>query len=139
MNGDNLAYPYSLQSPGVESEGVNFGAKEKGGTTYRMEAKLPGTIVGIDNAELSELRRTVDFLQDENKRLKEENAELREKCMTRYEKIKGLDVEDLARVLCEIYDSGNCDGVCNPGEAIPEPSGPDYWLDWLQGTGWIYI
>ena len=77
-------------------------------TTRASGTALPNTYIG-DNAELNALRTTVALLQDENRHLKAENAELREKCMTNMERIQTADKVNLASMILKIYDWGITD------------------------------
>ena len=77
-------------------------------TTRASSTAVPNTTIYFDNdVELSALRRTVALLQDENRALK---AELREKCMTRFERIKNAPNADaMAQMLHKFYLSGASD------------------------------
>jgi hypothetical protein len=69
-------------------------------TTRASGTALPNTIIGVDNAELSALRRTVDLLQEENRTLKAENATLREKSMTNFDRLQAANTpEDAANLI----------------------------------------
>lgn len=89
-------------------------------TTRASGTALPNTIIGVDNAELSALRRTVDLLQEENRTLKAENAELREKSMTYFERLKEANTEEAAATM--IYN-----GLLPWSQSI----GRDSILKWL--------
>ena len=80
-----------------------------------------------DKAELNSLRTRVALLEDENRNLKSENAELREKCMTRFARIKNAaNADAMARMLHKIYMTGM-------GDARPS-NDPRTW----NGVGDIY-
>ena len=66
-------------------------------------------------------------------KLEAENAELRKKCMTRFERIKNASAEELASTLMHIYMDGYADGVGR----VSRESNDTYWLDWLQEIGKI--
>lgn len=62
--------------------------------------------------------------------LKAENAELREKCMTRFERIQKASPEQMAETIAFIYDIGYTDGR-------EDADDDHHWLDWLQEIGKI--
>lgn len=65
-----------------------------------------------ENAELSHLRNKIAILESENTRLFEENAELREKCMTRFARIKNAaNADDMAQMLHKLYMTGYGDAL----------------------------
>lgn len=84
----------------------------------------------IANAELNRLRTRLSTLEDENKILKAENAELREKCMTRFERIQKASPEQMAETIAFIYDIGYTDGR-------EDADDDHHWLEWLQEIGTI--
>ena len=99
-------------------------------TTRASGTALPNTNIYIDNAEISALRTTVALLQDENRALKAENAELREKCMTRFDRIKNAaNADDMAQMLHEIYLTGV--------EHYSDLNTVEYMSHWLQEIGTI--
>lgn len=105
-------------------------------TTRASGTGFPSTIIGMDNAELNSLRTRVSLLEDENRRLKAENAELRERCMTRFARIKNAaNVDEMAQMLHKVYMTGMGDAVMT--------SYPRTWdgiadiSQWLQEMGTI--
>lgn len=105
-------------------------------TTRASGTALPNTIIGIDNKELNALRTTVALLQDENRALKAENAELREKCMTRFARIKNAaNADDMAQMLHKIYCTGMADA--HPANIHPTWSGINDMAGWLLEVGTI--
>lgn len=72
---------------------------------------LPDTSTGLPsvaheleaNAELNRLRTRLSTLEDENRILKAENAELREKLMTNFERLKDVGTVNEAAEM--IYDA----------------------------------
>lgn len=104
-------------------------------TTRASGTALPNTIIGVDNAELSALRRTVDLLQEENRTLKAENATLREKCMTRFARIKNAaNADDMAQMLHRVYMTGACDYV-NSDNGFENLDTVEDMSHWLQEIG----
>ena len=84
----------------------------------------------IANAELNRLRTRLSTLEDENKILNAENAKLREKCMTRFERIQKASPEQMAATIAFIYDIGYTDGR-------EDADDDHHWLEWLQEIGTI--
>ena len=95
---------------------------------------LPNTIIGTDNAELSHLRNKIAILESENTRLFEENVALREKCMTRFARIKrATNADDMAQMLHKIYLSGACDYISV--EHFSDLDSVEDMSRWLQEVG----
>lgn len=92
----------------------------------------PRTNMDVD-AELRDLQETIRLLQEENKKLRAENAGLREKYMTRFERIQKASAEELASTLMHIYMGGYSDGV----DRVSREPIDTYWLNWLQEMGTI--
>ena len=63
-------------------------------------------------------------------KLEAENAELREKCMTRFERIQKASPEQMAATIAFIYDIGYTDGR-------EDADDDHHWLEWLQEIGTI--
>ena len=105
-------------------------------TTRASGTALPNTIIGVDNAELIALRNKIAILESEKIRLIDENAELREKCMTRFARIKNAaNADEMAQMLHKVYMTGMGDAVMT--------SYPRTWdgiadiSQWLQEIGTI--
>lgn len=86
-----------------------------------------------DLQDVKSLRSKIAILESENARLFKENAELREKYMTRFERIQKASAEELASTLMHIYMGGYSDGV----DRVSREPIDTYWLNWLQEMGTI--
>lgn len=99
-------------------------------TTMASGTALPNTTIYVDNAELRHLRNKIAILESENTRLFEENAEMRKKCMTRFERIQKASPEQMAATIAFIYSIGYTDGR-------EDADDDHHWLEWLQEIGEI--
>lgn len=105
---------------------------------------LPDTSTGLPsvaheleaNAELNRLRTRLSTLEDENRILKAENAELREKCMTRFARIKNAEnPAEMAALLHKIYLTGASDYI--HGRSWNDLDDVEDMGTWLQEIGKI--
>ena len=106
-------------------------------TTRASGTAMPNTVVYTADGEVNViLTRENLTLKDEIERLKAENAELREKCMTRFARIKNAaNADEMAQMLHKVYMTGMGDAVMT--------SYPRTWdgiadiSQWLQEIGTI--
>lgn len=80
--------------------------------------------------QLREVKEENIALRADMAKLEAENAELREKCMTRFERIQKASPEQMAATIAFIYDVGYTDGR-------EDADDDHHWLEWLQEIGTI--
>ena len=80
--------------------------------------------------QLREVKEENLALRADMAKLEAENAELREKCMTRFERIQKASPEQMAATIAFIYDIGYTDGR-------EDADDDNHWLEWLQEIGTI--
>ena len=74
------------------------------------------------------------LLQDENRHLKEENAKLREKCMTNMERLQTADKKNLASMILAIHAWGITDSLGDYPSPLYEAETPEDVVRWLDRT-----
>ena len=97
----------------------------------------PNAIIHCEDADAEWVRKAykeeIDRLCEENKRLRKENAELREKCMTNMERIQSADKHELAAMLLGIHAWGYTDAYAeycgSPFYAFEDPEDVENWLE----------